>query len=92
MILKAKRRKRHLKFRAPQPVERTPLASEPRSTVTYLGTVTIPEGQAVAFDIPPGASPDEIKAALVAVEERNTLERERESRRIAALFPLEDAP
>jgi hypothetical protein len=54
--------------------------------VTVLGTVTAEPGESVAFDIPLGASPSEIAAALAAAEEERIAAQARESKRLRKLF------
>jgi hypothetical protein len=59
----------------------------------YLATITtVEEGEpaeAIAFNVPPDAGADDIKAALAAAEAEKVAAQVRESRRLRRLF-LED--
>ena len=54
--------------------------------VTVLGTITMDDGQTVAFDLAPDASPAEIAAALVAAEAQRIAAQAAETARLRKLF------
>jgi hypothetical protein len=86
VVLKAKRT-RHLKFRTQErkPAQKGPaMTAEP--TRTYLGTVTIVDGEALAFNIPADAEPDAIKAAIEKAEAEKVAAAAAASERLRALF------
>jgi hypothetical protein len=61
------------------------VSDEPKR-ITYLGTITADDGEVIAFDIPPNADADAVKAALVAAEEERIAAQARESRRLHDMF------
>jgi len=54
--------------------------------ITYLGTVTVEPGDVIAFDIPPNADADAIKAALIAAEEERAAAQARETEHLRKVF------
>jgi hypothetical protein len=57
--------------------------------VTFLGAITVDPDKTIAFDIPPDADADAIRAALAAAEEERAAAQAREAKRLREIF-LED--
>jgi hypothetical protein len=66
--------------------------AEPQTRITYLGTVSAEDGEALAFDIPADLGPDKIAAALEQTERERIEKRAAESAELRKLFPVEDKP
>jgi hypothetical protein len=64
------------------------MATEPR--MIFLGALDVDQGQALALDIPPGASVEEIQAAILKANLERAAAAKRETEALAKLFHLPD--
>jgi hypothetical protein len=64
--------------------------TEPEKRITYLGTITTDPDTALAVDVPPTATPAQIRELLIVAEQERIAAAKKETARLHEMFLASD--